>query len=184
MLKWFLHRALAKFEKRWGYDASYNHYVIDQSPKSAAAFAFLQGWVDRKAAPPLATLTATLTSTLVEDCGPCTQLGLDMGAAYGVPPEVLRAIIAGDEAGMGPDAALAWRFARASLGRDLLAADEARDEVARRWGEPAVVALSMAVTAGRVYPTLKYALGYGKACSRLTVAGEPARFAKPEPMAA
>jgi hypothetical protein len=115
-----------------------------------------------------------VAATLVEDCGPCTQIGVDMAAANGVRPEVLRAIVAGDEAGMGETAGLAWRFARASLARDMNAADPLRDEIVRRWGDAALVAISLAITTGRMYPTLKYALGYGKACSKVVVAGQDA----------
>jgi hypothetical protein len=35
------------------------------------------------------------------------------------------------------------------------------------------MAVSLSITTARMYPTLKYALGYGKACSRVTVAGRP-----------
>lgn len=97
-----------------------------------------------------------------------------MAEAGGVKPETLRAILAGDEAAMGADAALGWRFARASLARDMEAADPLRDEILRRWGDKGLVAIGMAITTARMYPTLKYALGYGKACSRVTVAGEAA----------
>ena len=37
---------------------------------------------------------------------------------------------------------------------------------------------------GRIYPTLKYALGYGKICSKVTVAGENAPFERPRLLAA
>ena len=35
-----------------------------------------------------------------------------------------------------------------------------------------------------MYPTLKYALGHGKTCSRVTVAGEAAPFERPLLLAA
>ncbi len=35
-----------------------------------------------------------------------------------------------------------------------------------------------------MYPTLKYALGYGKTCSKVTVAGEAAPFERPVLLAA
>ena len=35
----------------------------------------------------------------------------------------------------------------------------------------------MQLTTARMYPTLKYALGYGKACSKVRVAGEDAPVA-------
>ncbi|MGH6911941.1 MAG: hypothetical protein ACREE0_09900 [Phenylobacterium sp.] len=53
----------------------------------------------------------------------------------------------------------------------MTACDPLRDEIVRRWGDRGLVALGMAITTARMYPTLKYALGYGKACSRITVAG-------------
>ena len=94
-----------------------------------------------------------------------------MAVAGGVRPEVLRAILAGDETAMGETAALAWRFAHASLARDLATVDPLRDEIVRRWGDRALVAISLSLMTARMYPTLKYALGYGKACSKVVVAG-------------
>jgi hypothetical protein len=75
-------------------------------------------------------------------------------------------------------ARLAYRFARASLARDLEAADPLRDEVVRRWGDAGLVALSLALMTARMYPTVKYALGYGKACSKVVVAGEDTAVAQ------
>jgi hypothetical protein len=36
-----------------------------------------------------------------------------------------------------------------------------------------LISLAFALACSRVYPTVKYALGHGKACTRLTVAGKP-----------
>jgi hypothetical protein len=104
-----------------------------------------------------------------------------MAVAGGMNPQVLRAILAGDEAAMGETAALAWRFARASLARDLETVDPLRDEIVRRWGDKALVAISLTLMTSRMYPTLKYALGYGKACSKVVVAGAAVA---PRPIAA
>ena len=185
MLKTLLHRSVANnLERPFGYDASYVHEVIDASPATAIKFSFVTGLVDRKAAPAEAIAAAGLVGTLAEDCGPCTQIGVDIALKGGARAEVLRAILAGDEAAMGPDAALGYRFARASLARDLEAADVARDEVVRRWGRKGLIALAMALTTARMYPTLKYAMGHGRACSKVMVAGEPASFEKPARLAA
>jgi hypothetical protein len=35
------------------------------------------------------------------------------------------------------------------------------------------VSLAFAITASRMYPTVKYALGHGQACRRITVDGKP-----------
>ena len=175
MLKALLARQIDKMERRWGYDASYMRRLLAVSPGGLLRFGLVSSMVDAKAAPAGAIAAAKLAGTLTEDCGPCTQIVTDMASAEGVPPEVLRAILAGNEAAMGPEAALAWRFARA--------ADPLRDEIVGRWGDPGLVAVSMALTTARMYPTLKYALGYGKACSRVMVEGAAAPVAR-NPLAA
>jgi hypothetical protein len=174
MLKAFFSRWLDRFERQWNYDVSYMRYVLAASPGTLAKFSILPSLVDRRAAPAAALAAAGIAGTVAEDCGPCTQISVDMAAAAGVSPQVLRAILAGDEAGMGDAAALAWRFARASLARDMAAADPLRDEILSRWGEAGLTAIAFSITTARMYPTLKYALGYGKACSKVVVAGEDA----------
>ena len=184
MLKWLLHRSIAKVERPGGYDASYLHAVIAADPVSALKVSVVSGLVNRKAAPGEALAAAGILGTLTEDCGPCTQIGVDQALGGGARPEVIRAILAGDDAAMGADAALGYRFAKASLARDLGAADAARDEIERQWGRKGLIALSLALTSARMYPTLKYAMGYGKACSKVTVAGVAAPFERPLPLAA
>jgi hypothetical protein len=177
MLKAMFSRYLDRFERTWGYDASYMRDVLAVSPASFLKFMLGTAAANRKAAPAEAIVAASLAGVLAEDCGPCTQIGVDMAAASGMNPEVLRAILAGDEAAMGETAALAWRFARASLARDMETCDPLRDEIVRRWGEKALVAIGLSLVAARMYPTLKYALGHGKACSKVTVAGVAAPVA-------
>jgi hypothetical protein len=171
MLKALLSRWIDRFEKTWGYDASYMRDIVGVAPASLFKFSFVSAMVDRKAAPAAALAAAGLAGTLAEDCGPCTQISVDMAAAGGVKPEVLRAILAGDEPAMGETAALAWRFARATLARDMAAAEPLRDEILDRWDQKGLVAIALQLTAARTYPTLKYALGHGQACSKVTVAG-------------
>jgi hypothetical protein len=183
MLKAIFSRGLDRFERTWGYDASYMRALLNASISGFFKFGLATGMVDRKAAPAAALAAAGIIGTLAEDCGPCVQICTDMAAAAGVKPEVLRAILAGDEPGMGEAAGLAWRFARASLARDMATADPLRDEIVRRWGEAGLAAIALQLTTARMYPTLKYALGYGKACSKVVVAGVAALVAHP-PLAA
>ena len=183
MLRRLLKGRIDRFERTWAYDASYMRHLLRASPASFLKFGLVSGMPDHRAAPAEAMAAAGIVGTLAEDCGPCVQITADMAAAGGVKPQVLRAILAGDEAAMGETAALAWRFSHASLARDLEAVEPLRDEIVRRWGDRALVAIGLALTTARMYPTLKYALGYGKACSRVMVAGEPARVAHP-PIAA
>jgi hypothetical protein len=106
-----------------------------------------------------------------------------MALAGGVPASTVSAVLAGDEAAMGEEAALGYRFVKAVLAHDG-AADGLREEIVRRWGEKGLTALALQLTAARMYPTLKYGLGYGHACVRVTVAGNAATPARPQSLAA
>jgi hypothetical protein len=177
MLKALLDRfAIRPFERTFGYDASYMRALLAARPASFLKFSVLPGMAQRRDAPAEALAAAGIVATLREDCGPCTQIGVDMAMKGGIQAKVLRAILAGDQAAMGEAAALAYRFAQASLDRDMEAADPLRDEIVRRWGDKGLVAIALTLTTARMYPTLKYALGYGKTCSKVTVMGEAAPF--------
>jgi hypothetical protein len=122
----------------------------------------------RKNVPREPWYAAALVGALAEDCGPCTQLGITMAEREGVAADTLRAIVAGDLRAMPDDVVLAYRFAKASLAHDA-AADELRDKIVKRWGPRGLISLAFALACS----TVKYALGHGKACTRLTVAGKP-----------
>jgi hypothetical protein len=94
-----------------------------------------------------------------------------MAQRGGVDPAVLRAIVARDFKAMPYEVALAVRFTEATL-QHAPKADDLREEVVRKFGKRGLIALAFAMLAARMYPTLKYALGHGHACTRLVVDGE------------
>jgi hypothetical protein len=170
MIRAILKSQLAAFEKRWGYDASYAREVVDADPMAIFAMFLVGGLLDRKGAPAEVRYAVKLVGVMTEDCGPCSQLAVQMALAAGVDPAVLRAVVARDFVAMPADVALAVRFAEASLAH-AAEADEPREEIVRRWGRRGLVSLAFALTTARLYPTLKYALGHGRACTRLEIAG-------------
>lgn len=173
MIKWALRKAIGKFERTWNYDAGYMRDIVDVSPRAAWLFSRAAALGRfRRDLPIEPWYAAGITAVRHEDCGPCTQLGVAMAERDGVSPAVLRAILAGNPDAMRPDIALVWKFTRATLAHDA-AADEYREAIVKRWGRRALVSLAFAITASRIYPTVKYALGHGKACTRVVVAGTP-----------
>lgn len=179
MIKWLLHRAVRGFERQWDYDASYLHEMVNIDPRAAWMFQRAAGLGKyRRNAPVEALATAGITAVKNEDCGPCTQLAVAMAERAGVDPRALRAVLTESPAQMPPNVALAWRFTRATLDHDPLA-DEYRDEIIRLWGNRAVMSLAFAIVTARMYPTVKYAMGHGKACTRVVVDGAPIAFDKP-----
>ena len=173
MIKWLMRRWLDKFERDFNYDASYMRDMIDVSPKAAWLFSRVtQMGRFRQDVPLDAWFAAGITAVRHEDCGPCTQLAVTMAERAGISADTLRAVLTDNPSAMPPDVALAWRFARATLAHDPLA-DEYRGVIVDSWGRRALISLAFTITAGRIYPTVKYALGHGQACMRIVVGGSP-----------
>jgi alkylhydroperoxidase family enzyme len=171
MVKWMLTRAVHKFERDWAYDASYMRDMIDASPRAAWLFSRVAALGQfRRDVPVAPWCAAGITAVRHEDCGPCTQLAVAMAERAGVSPEVLRAVLTDNPDAMPPEVALVWKFTRATLAHDA-AADEYREAIEKRWGRLALISLAFTITAGRIYPTVKYALGHGRACQRIVVGG-------------
>jgi hypothetical protein len=172
MLKWLMKRWIDKFERTWNYDAGYMRDVLEADPRAVLTVGKV-GAIGkyRKDVSPAAYCAAGIVGTMAEDCGPCTQLVIDMAQRDGVDPAILRAVVARDLTALPFQVALAVRFAEATL-RHAPEADDLRDEVVRQFGKRGLVSLAFAATASRLYPTLKYALGHGRACTRLTVGNE------------
>ena len=171
MLRWLLRRMIAKFERQFNYDAGYARDVIEHAPVGMV-WLFLAARIIRKpkALPLDAWIAAGLVGAMEADCGPCTQLGVKMAQQMGVGDEVLRAVIGGDEDAMSEDVRLVTRYARAAL-RHEIDADGFRDEIVRRWGTNVLVRLAYLITVAGLFPTIKYALGHGQACTRVRVGG-------------
>jgi hypothetical protein len=176
MLKWLMQRGIAAFERQWNYDAAYLHEMVEVDPRAAWRFQRATSLGKYRRDVPVSALAAAgITAVRHEDCGPCTQLGVSMAERAGVEATVLSAVLTESADAMPPDVALAWRFTRATLDRDP-AADRYRDEIVRRWGPRAMVSLAFAITTARMYPTVKYAMGHGKACTHVVVGGAPIAF--------
>ncbi len=173
MIKWALEKAITRFERQWNYDAAYMRDILKDSSRAAWLFSRVTALGNLRLDIPLEAWSAAgITAIRHEDCGPCTQLGVTMAERAGVDPTVLRAIVSDNVDAMPPDVALVWNFTRATLARDA-AADDYRQAILKRWGPRALVSIAFAITAARIYPTVKYALGHGQACMRVVVAGTP-----------
>lgn len=170
MIKWLIRRRIAAFERTYRYDMAHVREILDASLSAFFAFARVQRFAMFRRSVPLAVqVAAALPVVMAEDCGPCAQLTVTLAERQGVAPEILRAIVAHEEAKMPAEIALAYRFGKAVHAHDP-AADELRPLIIARWGRVGLVSLAFAIASARIFPTLKYALGYGRACTRLKVA--------------
>jgi hypothetical protein len=178
MLKWLIGRQISAFENEFGYDASYLRRVLDVDASAFFRFAWAAGISKYcKDVPVQVAYAVKIVGARREDCGPCTQLVVDMALREGVSPETLAGVLADDDECMADDVRLGVQFARAVLDH-APDADALREQIEARWGSRAVVSLSFALVAARMFPTLKYALGHGKACQRVLVSGQPVQVAR------
>ena len=172
MLKWLIRKRLAAFERQLGYDTSYLRALLAADTRAFLAFARVQGISSYRKDVPLGVYyAAKLTGTVSADCGPCTQLVVTMALHDGLDARTIATILGGVDGTMSEDLEIGVRFARAVLAH-APEADELRQEIVRRWGPRALASLGLALVASQMYPTLKYALGYGRACQRIVVGGE------------
>ena len=181
MIRWFLNRQMQAFEQKFDYDMSYARDILGAGFGAFWSFSRILGPANyRKDAPLDAWYAAKIAAAVAADCGPCTQLVVNMAEREGVSAANLRAILANDEQAMTPDAALGLRFAQAVVARDLAKADTLRAEVVQRWGRRALVSVALTIATSRVFPDVKYALGHGHACTLVRVAGASAPLARRE----
>ena len=181
MIRWLLNRQMRAFERKFDYDMSYARDILGAGLGGFWQFSRILGPSSyRKDVPLEAWYAAKIASTVAADCGPCTQLVVNMAEKEGVSPANLRAILADDERAMTPEAALGLHFAQAVVSRNVALADTLRAEVVKRWGRRALVSLALTIATSRVFPDVKYALGYGHACTLVRVAGASAPLAQKE----
>lgn len=178
LLRWLIRRQIKGFERAYDYDMGYARDMLAVSPRALRRFSKIFSLSrHREDVPNTAWYAVKIATTLAEDCGPCTQLVVTMAERDGVNPAIIRAVLAGDEQAMGDEAALGFRFAQAVL-RHAAEADALRNDIVARWGRKALVSLAIVIASSRVFPTVKYALGHGRACTRVTVSGADACVVK------
>ena len=172
MRSWIARRTLRAFAKRYGYDVSYLLMMLNCSPAAFFKFApVMKAAAHREAVPIEASFAAKIVGALAEDCGPCTQLVVDMALEAGMPRDQIEAVLRRDPRAMNEATTLGFRFADAVVRRAVEAEDEFRDAVRAQWGQKGVIDLTLALQMGRMFPMVKAGLGYAKECRRVAVGG-------------
>ncbi|RED51408.1 hypothetical protein [Aestuariispira insulae] len=169
MFRFFIRQMILKFGKRYDYDVDYMLHMLERTPgvmNGLNAMSKLSSY--RKKTPLNAHMAARLQGVLMEDCGPCVQLTVDMALEAGMARDEIEAVLTGDLAAMAEDTALGYRFAAAILARSD-DQDVARAAVRTAYGEEAVIEITLATQVSRFFPMIKTGLGYGQSCSMVTL---------------
>lgn len=122
----------------------------------------------RRRLPPDAYHVARLVATQHEDCGTCVQIEVNLARRAGVSTDVLRAAVRQLPEALPAELSDTYRFAQAVVEANG-AEGEWRERVRERYGEEALVEMSLAIAAARIFPTTKRALGYATSCALVRV---------------
>jgi len=107
MRNWIARRMLRATRKRYGYDTSYLEMMLEQSPSAFFKFAHLMKAAGHREVVAVdACFAAKLVGALAEDCGPCTQLCVDMALAAGMAKDQIAAVLRRDARAMNSDTGL------------------------------------------------------------------------------
>ena len=178
MLRYLTRNMIRKFGRHYDYDVSYMLYMLETTPDVMTPFNALSKLAGyRKTVPMNAHMAASVLGVLHEDCGPCTQLTVDMAREAGVAPDQIEAVLNGNNAAMAKDTALAYRFASAIINRSS-DEDAARQAVRDAYGDAAVIELTLATQVVRVFPMVKAGLGYAKSGQRVSIGDREVTFVK------
>lgn len=172
MIRYAFNRGLLALKNRYQYDVRYQQHILQADLAAFIKFVGFQSMASHQAHIPAAPLyAARIRAIIEEDCGPCTQLTVDMALAAGVPWEIIQATIKLQRHTLPADIALVLRFTEQVLAHNPDVA-ELREEIRVLWGDKGLISLAFAISSYRVYPVLKYALGYGASCSRIQLNGQ------------
>ena len=169
MFKILVERALDSSAKRYDGDASYLRAMYAASPRALRKFGSVSKLAaHREAASVEACYAAKLVGVLAEDCGPCTQMIVNMAREAKVNDIQIEAVLRADPTAMSIDTALGFRFAHAIVSRSC-DEDAARQAVRARWGDKGIIDLTLAAQISRMFPMVKAGLGFATACRRVTI---------------
>jgi AhpD family alkylhydroperoxidase len=180
MLRALLTWLLKQSEKVLGkVDMAYAYHLRDVAPWSLVRHSFIKVVEGpRKITSPEVYHAAGLAAAMVEDCGPCVQIHVNLAQREHVSADVLRNLVAHKLDQVPREVATAFRFGEKVSRGEL--ADEERDALRAKWGEKGLVELAFATAVSRFYPALKRGLGYAHTCERVVVGNDVTLAVKTE----
>ena len=175
MIRWLLGKLLEGSRRHLGdVNMDYAWHLRDVNPSRLFRFSLIKAVEGpRRVTPPAVWHAAGMAAAMVEDCGPCVQIHVNLALKDGVDPGMLSALVEGEIDRAPPDIALAFRYGDA-VARGL-PAEEWRDQIRARWGEKGLIELAFTIATARFYPAVKRGMGYAQACERVMVGDQATR---------
>jgi alkylhydroperoxidase family enzyme len=169
MLGFLVRRKIRSTEKKLGESLDYLRHMYQHAPGAFWEFAKVAKAAEYRGKLPAAPLhVACLVAVRAQDCGSCVQIAVNLAKADGVPPDVIKATLAGNVDDLPESLGDVYRFAEAVATNN---GEEGpyRERLRKVFGEEGIVELCLAITLSQTFPILKRGLGYAKSCSRVQV---------------
>ena len=159
---------IKKMETHFGVPLDYTRYMARHSMGALRALGKTEDCVNyRHALPKEPFHIARLVTDMVEDCGTCVQLVVNVALKDGMSPQLLQSALDGELGNLPLELVDVYHFVnRIASGED---DPDLRERLIARYGEEGFVELALAMSAPKIYSTLKRALGYSISCSRVQV---------------
>lgn len=169
MSRWLLTRLIEWSKTQIGdVNMDYAYHLRNVAPGRLWRFSMIKVVEGGRKFTPAAVYHATgLAAAMVEDCGPCLQIHVNLALKDKVPGDVLRALAARQLDKVPSDVALAFRYGEA-IARGVMA-DEMREQIRSKWGERALIELAFTIATARFYPAVKRGMGFAHTCERVVV---------------
>jgi hypothetical protein len=156
--------ALQGFGKHYDYDVTYLEELMDASPGAFRVFEAAMGMGRfQKVAPQELLMIAKIAAMRVQDCGPCTLLGVKMAREMGFSENIIRGALHGGT-GLNAEQRDIHDYARGVAANEELD-PELLPRLQARWGREVVAEIAVNIVSTRLYPTLKRALGHAQSCA-------------------
>ncbi|MFN3153508.1 hypothetical protein [Bremerella sp.] len=155
--------ALEQFAQHYDYDNGYIVQLLEDSPAAYQAFAAAQAMPNiHQVLPVEAFFVAKIAVMKTEDCGPCLNLSLKMGAEQGLERELLKKAVA-DPQSLPQQLRDIHDHAVAVIRNENDDADR-MERIRNHYGMEAFAELAVVIVGCRIYPTLKRAMGMANHC--------------------
>lgn len=169
MIRYLFNKMLVKMNKQYDYDVRYLQDVLTTDLSAFTKFLGVQAMSSHSKDVPIEPLfAARIRAIIYDDCGPCIQLVVNMALEAKISPAMIKKIINNEHADLPDDVALVMQFTERVLAHDP-SANDLRKQITALWGQQGLITLGFNISSSRVYPTLKYTLGYGHACHQIKV---------------
>lgn len=177
----FMERRLVAEEKAHGISLAYLRCMLRAAP--AHFFKFLKvmplaGF--RRVLPPEVYHLARIVTARHEGCGSCLQSELYLARMAGTGEHVIQAALMDNPCSLLPNLAEVHLFTQSVLERTE-EEDLYRESIVQRYGENGLIELALAIAVGRMFPTVKRALGYSTHCAQGAIRATDDKRSQPCP---